>query len=32
MEFMDGGALNEVIDNNATITESQIATICLEVV
>jgi serine/threonine-protein kinase CLA4 len=31
MEFMEGGALTDVIDNNATITEDQIATICLEV-
>ncbi|KAK3716831.1 Protein kinase [Vermiconidia calcicola] len=30
MEFMEGGALTDVIDNNATITEDQIATICLE--
>jgi serine/threonine-protein kinase CLA4 len=31
LEFMEGGALTDVIDNNATITEDQIATICLEV-
>lgn len=31
MEFMEGGALTDVIDNNASITEDQIATICLEV-
>ncbi|USW51563.1 Putative serine/threonine-protein kinase, active [Septoria linicola] len=30
MEFMEGGALTDVIDNNASITEEQIATICLE--
>ncbi|GIZ47842.1 hypothetical protein CKM354_001092200 [Cercospora kikuchii] len=30
MEFMEGGALTDVIDNNASITEDQIATICLE--
>ncbi|KAK5166156.1 Protein kinase [Saxophila tyrrhenica] len=30
MEFMEGGALTDVIDNNQTITEDQIATICLE--
>lgn len=31
MEFMEGGALTDVIDNNASISEDQIATICLEV-
>lgn len=31
LEFMEGGALTDVIDNNAQITEDQIATICLEV-
>ena len=31
MEFMEGGALTDVIDNNATITEAQISTICNEV-
>lgn len=31
MEFMEGGALTDVIDNNAAITEDQIATICHEV-
>lgn len=31
MEFMEGGALTDVIDNNAAITEDQIATICYEV-
>ena len=31
LEFMEGGALTDVIDNNATITEDQIATICFEV-
>ncbi|EME82485.1 uncharacterized protein MYCFIDRAFT_59581 [Pseudocercospora fijiensis CIRAD86] len=30
MEFMEGGALTDVIDNNASITEEQIATICYE--
>ncbi|KAF2404376.1 Pkinase-domain-containing protein [Trichodelitschia bisporula] len=30
MEFMEGGALTDVIDNNTTITEDQIATVCLE--
>ncbi|KAF2720559.1 Pkinase-domain-containing protein [Polychaeton citri CBS 116435] len=30
MEFMEGGALTDVIDNNAQITEDQIATICYE--
>jgi protein-serine/threonine kinase len=29
MEFMEGGALTDVIDNN-TMTEQQIATVCLE--
>jgi hypothetical protein len=31
MEYMEGGALTDVIDNNSTITEDQISTICLEV-
>ena len=31
MEFMEGGALTDIIDNNAMISEDQIATICLEV-
>lgn len=31
MEFMEGGALTDVIDNNPVIQEDQIATICLEV-
>ena len=31
MEFMEGGALTDVIDNNASISEEQIATICYEV-
>ncbi|CAI4218825.1 unnamed protein product [Parascedosporium putredinis] len=30
MEYMEGGALTDVIDNNPTITEEQISTICLE--
>ncbi|KAF2028467.1 Pkinase-domain-containing protein [Setomelanomma holmii] len=30
MEFMEGGALTDVIDNNPTISEDQIATICHE--
>lgn len=30
MEFMEGGALTDVIDNNNVITEDQIATICNE--
>nr|OQO28647.1 hypothetical protein B0A51_04857 [Rachicladosporium sp. CCFEE 5018] len=30
MEFMEGGALTDVIDNNTTISEDQIATICFE--
>ncbi|KAF3391566.1 Serine/threonine-protein kinase CLA4 [Penicillium rolfsii] len=30
MEFMEGGALTDVIDNNQVITENQIATICHE--
>ncbi|KAL6910550.1 PAK kinase [Trichoderma evansii] len=30
MEFMEGGALTDVIDNNASITEEQISTICHE--
>jgi serine/threonine-protein kinase CLA4 len=31
MEFMEGGALTDVIDNNPSISEDQIASICLEV-
>lgn len=31
MEFMEGGALTDVIDHNPTVQEDQIATICLEV-
>ncbi|KAJ5584053.1 uncharacterized protein N7459_003853 [Penicillium hispanicum] len=31
MEFMEGGALTDVIDNNQVIQENQIATICAEV-
>lgn len=31
MEFMEGGALTDVIENNPLITEEQISTICLEV-
>jgi serine/threonine-protein kinase CLA4 len=31
MEFMEGGALTDVIDNNPSISEDQISTICLEV-
>jgi RNA polymerase-interacting CarD/CdnL/TRCF family regulator len=31
MEFMEGGALTDVIDNNPVIQEDQIATICFEV-
>ena len=31
MEFMEGGALTDVIDNNTHITEAQISTICNEV-
>ncbi|OQE08490.1 hypothetical protein PENVUL_c009G09589 [Penicillium vulpinum] len=30
MEFMEGGALTDVIDNNPVISEGQIATICTE--
>ncbi|CAK7275348.1 Protein kinase [Sporothrix epigloea] len=30
MEFMEGGPLTDVIDNNPVITEDQISTICLE--
>ena len=30
MEFMEGGALTDVIDNNPIITEDQISTICFE--
>lgn len=32
MEFMEGGALTDVIDNNSHITEAQISTICNEVI
>lgn len=32
MEFMEGGALTDVIDNNSKMTEQQIATVCLETV
>jgi protein-serine/threonine kinase len=31
MEFMEGGALTDVIDNNPSISEEQISTICHEV-
>lgn len=31
MEYMEGGALTDVIENNPIITEEQISTICLEV-
>ena len=31
MEYMEGGALTDVIDNNPVITEEQISSICLEV-
>lgn len=31
MEYMEGGALTDVIDNNKQITEAQISTICNEV-
>ncbi|KAK8213170.1 Protein kinase [Zalaria obscura] len=31
MEFMEGGALTDVIDNNPSISEDQISTICFEV-
>jgi protein-serine/threonine kinase len=31
MEFMEGGALTDVIDNNPVIQEDQISTICFEV-
>lgn len=31
MEFMEGGPLTDVIDNNPTISEDQIASICMEV-
>lgn len=31
MEFMEGGALTDVIDNNPSISEEQISTICSEV-
>ena len=31
MEFMEGGPLTDVIDNNDSISEEQISTICLEV-
>ncbi|KAK5944792.1 Protein kinase [Knufia obscura] len=30
MEFMEGGALTDIIDNNPVITEDQISTICYE--
>lgn len=30
MEYMEGGALTDVIENNTVITEEQISTICLE--
>ncbi|RFU35830.1 hypothetical protein B7463_g479, partial [Scytalidium lignicola] len=30
MEYMEGGALTDVIDNNPSISEDQISTICLE--
>lgn len=30
MEFMEGGALTDIIDNNPVITEDQISTICFE--
>ncbi|KAI4681586.1 hypothetical protein J4E81_009946 [Alternaria sp. BMP 2799] len=30
MEFMEGGALTDIIDNNPSISEDQIATICFE--
>lgn len=32
MDYMDGGALNDIIDNNPTIPERHIATICREVI
>jgi protein-serine/threonine kinase len=32
MEFMEGGALTDVIDNNPSISEDQIATVCFEVI
>ena len=31
MEYMEGGALTDVIDNNPSISEEQISTICHEV-
>lgn len=31
MEFMEGGPLTDVIDNNSSISEAQISTICFEV-
>jgi serine/threonine-protein kinase CLA4 len=31
MEFMEGGALTDIIDNNPSIGEDQISTVCLEV-
>ena len=31
MEFMEGGALTDIIVNSPSISEDQIATICLEV-
>lgn len=30
MEYMEGGALTDVIENNNSMTEQQIATVCLE--
>jgi protein-serine/threonine kinase len=30
MDYMEGGALTDIIDNNDTMTERQIATICFE--
>ncbi|KAI7900070.1 kinase-like domain-containing protein [Cokeromyces recurvatus] len=32
MEYMEGGALTDVIDNNSKMTEQQISTVCLETV
>lgn len=31
IDYMDGGALNDIIDNNSTISERHMATICREV-
>lgn len=31
MEYMEGGALNVIIENNPTMTEEQISCICLQV-